>query len=337
MPHEGPEWDENTRLVAVGQLILQAWLWNHESRRGDQNRAGRMRVVQLELAEAIERAGLSVLDAAKRENVEQLLDLLPAASNQQWSKRDRLVFLAEMVCNPPFAPAVLEFSGDERKEALDALATRVGTSSIYVEWISSWHKSAAHSHRHADLRMPILIGAGTVLLVAATAGAAAPMIAPMLAGTGAGGAAILGGLATAGFGSVASGGLGVVGGTWILTGAGAAIGGAVAGTALTTATMLGAFDRESAAAELAKAQTTFKVVYIDGYATDADGTTDTALAEMRIQRSQARTAFDELARRNEDHAPAVKHAGELVNALDEAIDWMNERDREAPKEQPPKW
>jgi len=175
----------------------------------------------------------------------RLPDLADVAMD--WSPDDRWRFLVELRCSNPFYPFEFAMSGD-RAKARNAALREVSRSALRLPMDSgddvgeAWDK--IHQREHAFLRKDALrrkavdpkswaVALGVGVTVAGAAVVAAPAIALMMpAASGlSGAAAVSAGLAQLGFGSVASGGLGMVGGMWVLGAGGAAAGTVSAATA----------------------------------------------------------------------------------------------------------
>jgi hypothetical protein len=320
--------DENSYLLAVGALAVMRRLQEAEIDKGKSGRADKMRRVATDLAERLEAIN-GVALAAKTSS--ELLDILPDSEDPRWSDEERVVFLIETATWTPFAPHYLKYSKAALRVFLSQVGERIGVEAERVAWIEKWLKDVRSHHKHGDVRRTLLLGVASAAILAGTAGAAAPVIAPMFGAAGLSGiAALLSGLAVLGGGTVATGGLGVAGGMWVLTGGGALLGG---GAGVGVAALLAKFESSTAIAEIVKAQVTFKVVYVDELAHDAAGSVGGAIDSVVKQRTEAMAEKTHLLARNEKDGPEVKNVEEIIKALDDAIKWMTDRVEHAPGEQ----
>lgn len=158
-------------------------------------------------------------------------------------------------------PAELKCDDEDRASALEAVALRVGLDADLPKAIRNTAKSAERAHRdRLGIGAIALMGGGAMLLAAVTAGVAAAWIAGAIGSAAglSGAAALTHGMAVLGLGSLATGGLGMAGGLWIVTGAGALVG-AVGGTSAAALIQLGP---GGARAELIKLQTTLAEVVL---------------------------------------------------------------------------
>jgi hypothetical protein len=125
-------------------------------------------------------------------------------------------------------------------------------------------------------------------------------------------------MAALSFGSVATGGLGMAGGLWIVTGTGALVG-AAGGSA---AAVLMQLNVPAARRELIKLQTTIAEVTLrHGRKSDATGYVATLIDE----RDEVRSKLNSALQRNEDDAEAVKRLRDLEDAFGDAIRWLHDR------------
>ncbi|MCW2525821.1 MAG: hypothetical protein JWM76_681 [Pseudonocardiales bacterium] len=142
---------------------------------------------------------------------------------------DRRAFLIELVLADPFAPYWFEMNKRRDVSRVHSLR-RVATRSLALDIDSVDHiNSKWNQIAKGEVGLPwnkiVVAGVGG-LAVAGLAIAAGPVIAaamPAAAGLN-GAAAVSAGLAQLGFGSIASGGLGMTGGLWMLGLAGGALG-----------------------------------------------------------------------------------------------------------------
>lgn len=320
--------DDSSFFIGVASLAIMTRLGEVEEKNGDETRARKMRIVADDFASTLAETGVARLPDER--DAHALISLLPPDETARWSAKEKTAFMVELACTTPFAPHKLNYKRDRFDDALRLVSERIGVSAAHLAWICKWQNSAARSHGHVDWTRTALFGGGAAALIGLTAGVAAPVVAPAVAAAGlSGGAALLSGLATLGFGSVASGGLGSAAGLWLLTGAGAVAGGSAA---VGIGTLLGAFDSSTATAEIVKAQVAFKVVYVDGLSEADDGTPGTAQDALRAQRDAAEELKSQACDRNEHDAPAVKNVSAVIDTLTDALKWTNKRIEEAQHE-----
>jgi hypothetical protein len=154
------------------------------------------------------------------------------------NKTSLFLILLETVLFTPYYPLdnddsnkKLKIDKGTKKDSLHEVATILTIDSSYVEIFSSSYSEA--QKRLTGFWTKVLVTGliGTVVM-ALTAGFAAPFIASAFAGAGlSGAAAISAGLAALGGGAIAVGGLGMAGGIAVVVGGGAVLGGVGGGVA----------------------------------------------------------------------------------------------------------
>jgi hypothetical protein len=328
------EINDDSVVYGMAVLAIMRKLYEHEQQHGNKDRAAKMAVVQDEFAHGLKEARPD-LDIVGRKS-RRTAYFLPAGDDAFWTDEKRVIFMVELIATTraPFAPHDLRFNAPSATEALYEIAERIGMSAAKLDWIRKWYESAEKSHAGGLDWMDIgLFTAAGALVVALTAGLATPFVLAAWGGgmglTGA--AAIVAALATLGGGSVAAGGLGMAGGLWLLAiapvGAGA-LGGLGVGAlvdAVSTA------DPATIGREVLKAQTVFKVLYVDGLG-ETDGTVGDALTQLRQGRDIAQDAKKNALARNESGSEAVKAAEQKIKWFDDAIQWSTKRFNESAKE-----
>lgn len=152
---------------------------------------------------------------------------------------DRRAFLIELAAADPFAPYWFRMTKARERSRVNALR-RIAERNLSLDAddvakvASNWRTACADWAKSRSSvgkwRIPIIIAGGAA--IGGLAVAAGPLIATVMpAASGlSGAAAVSAGLAQLGFGSIASGGLGMTGGLWMLGLAGTAVGSG--GTAL---------------------------------------------------------------------------------------------------------
>lgn len=179
--------------VWYGSLILQ--------RTEDDEVKNRMQKALLEV-----RKSISEEDEIKTE--EDLIEIAKKQIISNSSDAQRIAILVELRTLNPFAPHVIKFSEESCLKALDAISTLSSAPLDDVKVLDRYLKEAvkAFAPRTTGLWIRRATGAALVAavgtFVVATGGAAAPVMTGLLA--------LLGG------GSIASGGLGMVGGVIVL-------------------------------------------------------------------------------------------------------------------------
>lgn len=299
--------------LALAALFVGAYLADVE---GNERRERRMRVALADQRTAFI-AGLGRDEDIQDPIGQEVLQSVPT----DMSAARATTFLIDLLFVRPFAPAELNVNGRPHDDALKVVARHVGLEESTVDGLRATAKSAEKAHRDPiSVGRLAAFGGGAMVLLAITAGAAAPWIAGAIGGAAglSGAAGLAYGMAALGFGSLAAGGLGMAGGLWIVTGAGALIG-AVGGSA---ASVLMQLDVSVARRELVKLQTTVAEVTLR-YGSKSDAAS--YAGRLLTERDEIRTALTAASERNEDDAQAVQHLRELEDALGDAIRWINQQ------------
>lgn len=251
-----------------------------------------------------------------------------------WPSDDAVRFLVELRVGNPFYPYEFELTEARERERLAALREMsravfrlpAGTAdSVSRAWETVRAAEKSYLRRQAlqrKIRSPQqwLAVAGVGAAVAGVAVAAAPAVAVLMpaAANLSGAAAVSAGLAQLGFGSVAAGGLGMVGGVWML-----GLGGATLGvSAATTATLL---SRPGSAAlvgvEVHKLLISFLLArqnVLKMAAEEFSHGLDALVNEVASVQQLERT-------RNEDGSPRLRELGDLQRRLTFAGEFLTAR------------
>lgn len=298
--------------LAVATIFVGAYLAESEK---NANRAERMRVA-LEDQLAAYHEGFPDAEPADRATPD-VLKLVPSDYAPALAK----TLLIDLYFVRPFSPAELRFDNDQRDSALALVARHMGLSSDTGKHIRETARSAERAHRERPgIGKIALFGGGAMLVAAMTAGAAAPLIAGAI-GTAAGlsgAAALAHGMAVLGLGSLATGGLGMAGGMWIVTGTGALVG-AVGGSSAAALVQLGA---PAARRELVKLQTTTVEV---GFRYWNKPQITEVVSQLLVDRDEVRVERARASLRNDDDAAVIKQLEDVEDALGDAIGWINAR------------
>jgi hypothetical protein len=306
--------DENARYgaaIALGALFIGAYVAEREK---DDTRVRRMEVA---LADQVAALYEAFPDQPKLPDIGAAGLLARLPSDWPTSPTAR-TYLIDLYFTRPFAPAELKVNDGHREEALVAVAERVGLDRAALDRIKKTAKSAEASHRHKIVPGHFaLIGGVAFLLLAVTAGAAAPLVAVAIGASAglSGAAALTYGMAVLGFGSLAAGGLGMAGGLWIVTAAGGVLGG-LGGTAAALVTL----GPKGTRSELIKLQTTVVEVVL----AEDKAEVSRIVGDLASKRDEVRAQRDEALQRNEDDAQAIEDLTEIEDALSDAMRWISD-------------
>lgn len=268
---------------------------------------------------------------------DELLDCL----GEDWDPRQAAILLVDLLFTRPFSPNYLEFDDEVRLNALVEISTRIGNPVFVlggelveglddediaqeILWRLTYLESSARkAHRKINWKRIALITAGGIALGAVTAGAAAPLIAGAIGAAAglAGAAALAHGLAVLGFGSLAAGGLGMAGGLWIVTGVGAAVGGAAGGSSVSAAELLTAMGPNAAREEIVRLQVTTAAVTMELSVKEAARD----IGQLAERRAELAEQIEEALETNDPDAPAISDREQTIKSLSNAIEWLNEQ------------
>jgi hypothetical protein len=301
-----------------GPALAQGTLFIGTCIRGREKDVSRQRRMTVALADQV--AAYRELFPEAPEVEEPVSTTVSALIPRDWPAELATTYLIDLYFTRTFSPAELKFSSDRRDEALGTVAAQIQLTQSDIDSVIEIAKSAARAHRgKLDIGQIALIGGGAMLVLAVTAGMAAPVVAGAI-GTAAGlsgAAAFAHGMAVLGLGSLAAGGFGMAGGLWIVTGAGAAVG-ALGGSTAAALVQLGP---EAARTELIKLQTTTAAATLR-YGRGADATQ--FVAKLLSDREEVRAQRTEALRRNEENAAVIERLNDIEDALGDAIRWIND-------------
>ncbi len=159
-------------------------------------------------------------DLALEEDVRGLIE-------GDWSRDQAMTLIIDLAFTNPFAPYELNFEREDFWRVLKEIGVIVRLYFSDVERVCETQQEAFQAHGRRGLRRAALVGSiGGIVLLGTGGWLLAPLIGTAV-GTAAGlsgAAATSHGLAILGGGSLAIGGMGMAGGMWVVTGAGAALG-----------------------------------------------------------------------------------------------------------------
>ncbi|MCR6689568.1 hypothetical protein [Cellulomonas sp.] len=247
-----------------------------------------------------------------------------------WDADESVRLLVELRFGNPFFPFQFRVEGtrdESRVAALRAIARQslgleTGTADAVNEAWANVLRGKRREDRSSTLKNPktIAVGFGAAAATAGLAIVAAPALAVLMpAASGlSGAAAVSAGLAQLGFGSIASGGLGMLGGMWVLGAGGASIG--AAGATLTTV-LAHPGSAAAVGTEVLKLVTTFELALRKELTTDPD---EVAKSFERLHDDVVR--IEDLERtRNEKGSARLRELAELLETCNYAGKYMERR------------
>ena len=314
--------------VALGAIFLGSYLCDLET---DLDRNGRMRTAVGDQIAAYHEAFADDANAPTLPETPTTAALL-ATLPKDWPLDVRTTFLIDLLFTLPFSPAELKFKDAKRVDALYQVADHIGIGNQIVDELRELQESATKAHRHVKVGKIAFMAGGGMLLLALTAGAAAPFVAGAIGAAAglAGAAALAHGLAVLGLGSLAAGGFGMAGGIWIVTGAGAVVG-ALGGSAAGALVQLGPV---TARQELIKLQVTTVAVGINlakreqilrAEQHSQSHSPSHVLGKLASERDEVRARIDDALKRNEDDAHVVEDLRAIEQAMTDAMTWISEQ------------
>lgn len=235
------------------------------------------------------------------------------AMASDWSDAERTVALIELLSADPFLPYEIKHSRKSYDDAMAKVAALIGADEDLVAEVGDVLSQARSSHRRRSLARVGIMGFGAALALGTAGFAAAPVMGAAL-GTAAG----FSGAAATSFGLAALGGsAGMSGGMWLIATSAAGTGFA-AGSGGALLYTLGERDVR---AELVKLQASYKLVLLR-----TKGRTELAESALRSLRNEAEemeTRLNEERRLNDDNAVRVTELEAKLEAVLEAIEWMD--------------
>jgi hypothetical protein len=239
-------------------------------------------------------------------------------ASTDWPKEAATTYLIDLAFTDPFAPYTLKYSDSDFEVALTDVARYVGEDHNTVNRIRDTRREALKAHFKVKWGKIALLGLGGLVVAGLGGWVFAPIIAGSLGAAAglSGAAATAHGLALLGGGSLAMGGAGMAGGTWLVTGVGAALG----GTALGGGRLLFELGAAHARVELIKLQISYKMSVLENQAQLAKSQ---AVITKLVEEKQnlAETLADERYL-NEENAQRLKDLEATITAIENAITWM---------------
>jgi hypothetical protein len=309
VPNTQPDDKAYSRNIAAGSFLMAHHLAGAE--RKDERKAKKNRVLE-----------------RKRELIKETFDTGPI----QWSDdvAELLVtdvpsdqvktYLIDMAFSNPFAPYELKYKEGDFEEALKALADKFEVPVDTVDDILETKREAVKAHNNVSWMKIVGYGAAGIVALGLGGYFLAPAIAAALGSAAglAGAAATAHGLALLGGGSLAAGGAGMAGGLWLVTGTAAVAGGTIAGGG----TLLHQMGAAGARTELTKLQVTYKEVLLHNQVQGLKA--QEALKSLSDERDQLKGLLEEEQELNEENAQRVRDLEDTLEALENAIVWMEE-------------
>ena len=309
---ENQEKEAYTFSISVGTLILAnelTGLEEDEERKEKKEKVVARKLQFLQETFPDETAGV--------EHVNQLYSRLIGSN----SGGDALTFLIDLAFSAPFAPYELAFKKGDFKKGLYAAGVLLGVAAEGIDGILETKEDALKAHRNIQWSKVAVYGALGFIVVATGGFLAAPAIGSALGAAAglSGAAATAHGLAILGGGSLALGGAGMAGGLWLVTGVGAAVGLGVGGGS----TLLLQLGAAGAKVELAKLQVCYKEVLI-GDQLQLRKAQET-IRKLMENKAKIERILEEERSLNDKNTQRLKDIEETLEALDNAIDWMKEK------------
>ncbi|MED5370954.1 MAG: hypothetical protein VX899_08085 [Myxococcota bacterium] len=237
-----------------------------------------------------------------------------------WERRDARRLLLELLFCEPFAPYEVRVKDKHRREGMLAVTSRLGLDETELKCLENTRKSAQKAHFHVAWGKVAALGLGGLVVLGMGGYLLAPAIGSALgAAAGLSGAAATGhGLALLGGGSLAAGGAGMAGGVTLVTG----FAGATGGTLVGGGSLMMELGAARTKVELIKLQVAYRhdVLVLQGDLAKAQ----TVVSGLQNRRIELEERLREERGLNDKNAQRLKDIEALVDALKDAIDWMED-------------
>lgn len=300
----------DARQFVSASIVLGRALMDLDT--NDERKSRKRRVLQRRLA-------LLQETLAEAERVTDLHRLRPAMPN---TREEAATVIVEMAFSVPFAPYELEFTESDFDKALRATGSEMDFPHAYVDRVLALKREAAGAHARA---FAFFTSPWSLVIAGVLATAALPFLPALIGGGGlAGVAATSHGLALLGGGSLAVGGFGMAGGTWVLAGLGtAAVATAATGIGAGMKQMIQDAPLETIRLEVAKCQATTVLRMENGSLPRTVVAERLAgLDDLRRELEKDLTTEREL---NDPRSHRIRVLKEKIAALGVGRDWIAER------------
>lgn len=230
----------------------------------------------------------------------------------------RIPYLIDLSFTNPFAPYQLKFKQSEFRESLLYVGSLLNQDFGVIDDILKNQKDALKSHRKIDWVKVAAFGVGGILFFGFGGWLAAPAIGSALGSIAglSGAAATAHGLALLGGGSIAMGGMGMAGGTWLVTGVGALAGLGISGGS----PFLLELGAAQARIEILKLQVTYKTYFTTNQI--HYNKVNKSIDKLVKMKEDILKEFIKEKKFNEKNSERIKDIKATIDALNNAIDWM---------------
>jgi hypothetical protein len=235
-----------------------------------------------------------------------------------WSRDQAMTLIIDLAFSNPFAPYELDFKEEDFWSVLKEIGVVAQLHFPDVEEVRKTQREAFQVHRRIAWGKVALFGVGGLLILGTGGWFLAPIIGGAIGAAAglSGAAATAHGLAVLGGGSLAIGGMGMAGGMWVVTGAGATLGLlGVGGVPL-----LLEIGAAAAKIELVKLQVNYKVVLLANQVHLAKA--QQVIKSLDEQRDEIAQKLEQERELNEKNAQRIRDIEATLEALEDALKWM---------------